>query len=362
MLAMHEPDEPPVLIPVGQAGEMPFTLKELRHVALLVESRNFIRAAQRAGVSQSALSQSIAGLESRLRVLLFNRSRRHVVPTPVAELIAERAVLVLNTLSDMSAQVEALRDARDGSVVCGMGVTPANWLLAEAMFRFNQQHPGVRARVDVAYNFELITKLLEGRIEFCVSIPEADMDSSELHAEPLYEESLGYLCRPGHPLTQSDAVSASEIVRFPIIANSEPHLRRRLAQQLRTAEDFANLERNAPSLTLQRLDLLGPFVARTDYVVMGPVSTFRDWLCDGRLVLLPYPHRFPRLITCVVTRKGLGLSPAAKRFTDIIREIANELHFPERPSLPIRTGSDEPVAERPAIGTTHASTQQPEIP
>ena len=355
---MHERDDAPVLLPASPAGDLPFTLKELRHVALLVESRNFIRAAQRAGVSQSALSQSIAGLEARLGVLLFNRSRRQVAPTPVAELIAERAVLVLNTLSDMSAQVEALRDARDGSVVCGMGVTPANWLLADSMLHFDRRHPGVRVRVDVAYNFELIAKLLEGRIEFCISIPDADMDTTELDVEPLYEESLGYLCRPGHPLAQYDEASASDIVRYPIIANSAPHLRRRLSKQLRTAEDFENLERNAPSLTLQRIDLLAPFVASTDYILMGAVSNFREWLDTGQLVLLPAEHRFPPLVTCVVTRKGLGLSPAARRFTDIIREIANGLQVAETPP----TASGASAADRMGSGDRPPRTQQQENP
>lgn len=355
---MQTPDDAAVSIPVGQAGEASFTLKELRHVALLVEARNFIRAARRAGVSQSALSQSIAGLEARLGVLLFNRSRRHVIPTPIAELIAERAVLVLNTLSDMAAQVEALRDARDGSVVCGMGVTPANRLMADSMLRLNQRYPGVRIRVDVAYNFDLIEKLLEGKIEFCVSIPEADMDTSELQVEPLYEESLGYLCRSGHPLTQCEAVSAAQIVKYPIITNSEPHLRRLLSPHLRTAEDFLNLERNAPSLTLQRLDLLAPFVAGTDYVLLGIQSTFGEWLADGRLLRLPVTHRLPRQRTCIVTRKGLELSPAAKRLSDIIREIADEVRLAETPIPLLPGGPADPDAGDTA--TMPSMTRRPE--
>jgi DNA-binding transcriptional LysR family regulator len=233
-------------------------------------------------------------------------------------------VLVLNTLTDVSAQVEALRDARDGSVVCGMGVTPANRLMAESMLRFDRRHPGVRVRVDVAYNFELITKLQEGKIDFCVSIPETGMDAPELQIEPLYEEQLRFLCRAGHPLTRCDPVSADMIVRYPIIANSEAHLRRVLLPHLKTAEDYSNLERNAPSMTLQRLELMASFVAGTDYVALGVVNPFNDWLADGRLSVIPAAIRLPRLRVCLVTRKGMELSPAAKRLTEVVREIATE--------------------------------------
>ncbi len=354
MPVVHKTEDKVFSVPLGNSGETAISLKELRHVAFLVESRNFIRAAQRSGVSQSALSQSVAALESRLGVLLFNRSRRQVIPTPVAELIAERATLVLNTLSDMSAQIDALRDARDGSVVCGIGAIPANRLMAESILRFNQRHPGVRIRVDVTYNLELISDLLEGKIEFCVSIPEKDMDTSELQIESLYEERLGYVCRRAHPLTCYEVVPATEIVKYPIIANSGPHLRQLLSRRLRTAADFQNLELNAPSLTLQRLDLLAPVVVETDYVLLGALSTFDDWLSDGRLVPINVDHPLPQLGVCIVTRKGLELSPAARRLTGIIREIACEVRSAETPPAEVPVVLDGRIAE---ITTTSRSTK-----
>ena len=65
--------EDPRLAGIGNSS---INLKELRHVLLLHETLSFKRAAELAGVTQSALSQSIATLEERLGVKLFDRNRR----------------------------------------------------------------------------------------------------------------------------------------------------------------------------------------------------------------------------------------------------------------------------------------------
>jgi DNA-binding transcriptional LysR family regulator len=56
-------------------------LRQLQHVVALAEHRNFRRAADSVGLTQSALTQSIRNLEEEYGVELFERSRREVSPT-----------------------------------------------------------------------------------------------------------------------------------------------------------------------------------------------------------------------------------------------------------------------------------------
>ncbi|WP_310730004.1 LysR family transcriptional regulator, partial [Burkholderia multivorans] len=53
-------------------------LKDLSAFVMVAEERSFTRAAARLGVSQSALSQTIRGLEARLDLRLFARTTRSV--------------------------------------------------------------------------------------------------------------------------------------------------------------------------------------------------------------------------------------------------------------------------------------------
>src|SRR5579859_3994735 len=67
-------------------------LQELAAFAIVAEERSFTRAAARLGVSQSALSHSMRGLEKRLGVQLLARTTRSVSPTAAgAALLSELA-------------------------------------------------------------------------------------------------------------------------------------------------------------------------------------------------------------------------------------------------------------------------------
>jgi DNA-binding transcriptional LysR family regulator len=312
-------------LPLTGKGEVGFTLKELRHVMLLVQTRNFIRAAKLAGVTQSAISQSIASLEARLGLILFDRSRRHVEPSAIAALIAERARVVLNTVDEMSAQVEALRDARIGSLNFGLGLIPASRLIHDAMARFNLVSPGVHLRVDVDYPQELVNKLQHGQLEFCVAVQLPEDDSPGITCEPLYEEPFGFLSRPGHPLVGKPHLSARDVVRYPLIAYSERNARQQFSSHLKTAEEFSLLEQNVPTVTMQRPELLVPFLESTDHLMLVATHPFREMLESGRLVQLPIADLFSDTQVCLMTRNGLALSPAAMRMTEIFRDLARAI-------------------------------------
>ena len=60
---------------------MPASLRQLRAYVLLLQERNFTRAAASMHLSQPAFSALIGALESTLGVRLFDRSTRHVAPT-----------------------------------------------------------------------------------------------------------------------------------------------------------------------------------------------------------------------------------------------------------------------------------------
>ncbi|MGU5715366.1 LysR family transcriptional regulator, partial [Aeromonas taiwanensis] len=66
-------------------------LAELAVFAAVARHRSFSKAALELGVSASALSHSLKGLESRLAVRLLNRSTRAVVPTEAGERLLAHA-------------------------------------------------------------------------------------------------------------------------------------------------------------------------------------------------------------------------------------------------------------------------------
>ncbi|MEM5326891.1 LysR family transcriptional regulator [Paraburkholderia sp. JHI2823] len=103
-LSAHLPAMPAVPAASGLAGRLPAVLA----VAAVARHGSFTRAASAAGLSTSALSQTVRALESQLGVRLFNRTTRRVALT-------EAGVQFLANIQPALAQIEAAFDALDAS-------------------------------------------------------------------------------------------------------------------------------------------------------------------------------------------------------------------------------------------------------
>src|SRR6516225_6555127 len=77
------------------------SVRHLRYLTALHDHGHFGRAAEACHVTQSTLSASIKELESVLQVTLVDRSKRHVVLTPVGVETVERARKIVKEVEDL---------------------------------------------------------------------------------------------------------------------------------------------------------------------------------------------------------------------------------------------------------------------
>ena len=82
----------------------------------VAEERSFTRAAKRLGVSPSALSHAIRGLEERIGVRLLARTTRSVAPTDAGEQLFTRLKPAFDDVQQAVDQVSSLRDRPAGRV------------------------------------------------------------------------------------------------------------------------------------------------------------------------------------------------------------------------------------------------------
>src|SRR6478672_2505089 len=85
-------------------------LDDLLAFVVVARERSFTRAAAKLGVSQSALSHTVRGLESRLGVRLLTRTTRSVSPTEAGERLMQT---VAPRFEEIEAELAVLRDLRD---------------------------------------------------------------------------------------------------------------------------------------------------------------------------------------------------------------------------------------------------------
>src|ERR1700747_1421743 len=91
-------------------------LGELSAFAVVAEDRSFTRAAARLGISQSALSHSMRGLEKRLGLQLLARTTRSVSPPGAGTALLQELTPALESIERSLAEARKQRESPTGRI------------------------------------------------------------------------------------------------------------------------------------------------------------------------------------------------------------------------------------------------------
>src|SRR5512147_2916526 len=109
----------------------------------VAEERSFTRAARRLGVSPSALSHAIRGLEERIGVRLLSRTTRSVAPTDAGQQLFARIRPAFGDVREALEQLSGLRDRPAGRVRLLLPRSAAIIALVPKLAQFARDYPEV---------------------------------------------------------------------------------------------------------------------------------------------------------------------------------------------------------------------------
>jgi DNA-binding transcriptional LysR family regulator len=122
------------------------------HAFLLVaRERSFTRAAAQLGVTQSALSHTIRGLEARLDVRLLTRSTRGVAPTEAGERLVKSLEPHYEGIAAGLSALDAARDKPAGTIRITTHDHAAGTVLWPRLSPLLLRYPDVRIEIDIDY-------------------------------------------------------------------------------------------------------------------------------------------------------------------------------------------------------------------
>src|SRR5437867_4772321 len=136
----------------------------------VAEERSFTRAAKRLGVSTSALSHAVRGLEERIGVRLLARTTRSVAPTDAGEQLIASLRPALGDIRGALAQVSGLREQPAGRVRLVVSPLAATMVLAPKLGRFARDYPDVV--LDVTTTNEMRLDLVAGHFDAGIHLGE----------------------------------------------------------------------------------------------------------------------------------------------------------------------------------------------
>ena len=124
-------------------------LSDLAAFAVVAEEGSFTRAAARLGLSQSALSHAMTGLEARLKVRLLARTTRSVSTTEAGEVLLRALAPALEDIALGLARAGALGAAASGAVRLTATKNAITAVVLPALPAFLAAHPAVRMELIV---------------------------------------------------------------------------------------------------------------------------------------------------------------------------------------------------------------------
>jgi DNA-binding transcriptional LysR family regulator len=118
-------------------------LGELSAFAVVAEERSFTRAAARLGVSQSALSHSMRGLEKRLGLQLLARTTRSVSPTAAGSALLGELAPALERIERAVGEARKQRESPAGRIRLIVPRTATQMVLLPKLAQFSRTYPEI---------------------------------------------------------------------------------------------------------------------------------------------------------------------------------------------------------------------------
>jgi DNA-binding transcriptional LysR family regulator len=159
----------------------PTDLNDLAAFLAVARERSFTRAAAQLGVSQSALSQTVRGLEARLGIRLLTRTTRSVAPTEAGERLLRAAGPRLEEIDAELAALSELRDKPAGAIRITAHDHALRSVLWPALEKLLPDYPDVKVEVVIDYG---LTDIVAERFD-------AGIRSGEMLAQDMIAVRIG---------------------------------------------------------------------------------------------------------------------------------------------------------------------------
>ncbi|MEM8937672.1 MAG: hydrogen peroxide-inducible genes activator [Pseudomonadota bacterium] len=295
------------------------TLKQLRYLLALHETKHYRRAAEMSGISQPSLTAQIQNIEEALGVLLVERSRSGVALTPVGREVAARARRILDEVQSLADFTAGAQRGLIGTIRLGAKPTLGPYLLPHVVKLLHKQHPDLNLYVRESAPRELEHELARGKHD--VILAQLPVAGGELVTERLFREPLYLAIAADHELAGADAITPSMIKGLDVLSlTPQFHLHDQINE---LCKDFgANLVRDYEGTSLDALRLM---------VGMGMGAAFLPALyvsseipARGEVVVKKLKGKSITRSVGIVYRKSAGRAEAYRQMSDVIRDVVSK--------------------------------------
>lgn len=183
--------------------------QSFRVFIMVVEERNFSRAAEKLHMTQPAVSQYIKSLEEHYGVKLLDRTNQYVHLTKAGDIVYVHAKKILALYSKIHHVIEDLTNQARGPLSIGASYTFGEYVLPYIVAKMNIDYPDIKPNIFINNTKEILTLVANHQLD--IGIIEGEATKTDVHIETFAEDKMVIVASSEHPLVESGSLSAKAL-------------------------------------------------------------------------------------------------------------------------------------------------------
>ena len=288
-------------------------LRTLRAFVEVVRQGGFSAAGKILFATQPTISKAVKQLEDEIGAPLLDRLGHRVQTTAAGEMVYRRAIAMLAERESLLAELAELRGMKRGRLRLGLSRIGSSVLFAPLFAQYRSRYPGIEIKLIEHGSLQLEKLVEDGELELGVSllpVPEG-FDWQLVHDAPLMA-----LLPAGHPLEGRSAIKLAELEGSPFIMFESGFALNPLIEEACRKRGFAPhaAARSGQADFILALVAAGLGVALLPRLILG--NRVRPPITCALL-----DEEDLRWKAALAWRRGAQLSPAARAWLDLAREV-----------------------------------------
>ncbi len=299
---------------------MSFTLKQVRYFVGVAEFGSVSRAARELAISQSAVTEAIKDLESRLGVKLFERRSRGLETTYQGHVFLRHAKAILAEVSNAETVFDGTPVPQGTRLNVGVTSLTAGYVLSDILARFRRACPGIEVNAVEDSGEYLEHLIVGGEIDIAVMVVSNLRNRDALHSEILAVSPFRLWLPIGHRLSNVESIAPEDLKDEPQILLDVDEMQEETMRL--TSAYRANLK---IAFRTRSVEAVRSLVASGAGVALLPDLVYRPWSLEGdRIESRDVSGKLPVVQVGLVWRRGAGLTDATRAFLS----VAHSYHMP----------------------------------
>ena len=277
------------------------------------ECGSFSLAATRLHVTQSAVSQAIKGLETKLGSQLFFRKTREIKLTPEGELLFKHVEQAFNFIRTAESKILESQNLETGEIRIGVSDTICKYYLIHYIEKFISNYPKVKIQVVNRTSFQIQNILKDGMIDFgIVTLPVHDKKliiDNFITVEDIFVASQKF-CE-----LKDKTLTLNELIKYPLLMLDKSSSTRRNVDSYLSKIGINLL----PEIELESIDLLIEFAR----IGLGIAHVLKEsasgHIQSGELFQVRLSDKITLRKLGIITMKDVPLAKASREFIRFLK-------------------------------------------